>query len=154
MQERTLNHHETDIWTLTEPVLKKNGYRLVDVVLTKQDGQEHLTIYVFAHENMSVEDMAKISETLDGVLDGVEFLDDYMLEISSPGINRVFKHKNEFDIFKGLEVKVLTADGEKFIGECGGTDGENVILQNVEIEDGKKDIVINLANISKAKLFG
>jgi ribosome maturation factor RimP len=103
---------------------------------------------------MSVEDMAKISETLDGVLDSVEFLDDYMLEISSPGINRVFKHKNEFDIFKGLEVKVQTADGEKFIGECGGIDGENVILQNVETDEGKQNIVINLANISKAKLFG
>ena len=154
MQERTLNHHETDIWTLTEPVLSKAGYKLVDVVLTKQDGQAHLTIYVFAHERMSVEDMAKISGTLDGVLDGVDFLDDYMLEISSPGINRVFRHKHEFDIFKGLEVKVQTADGQKFIGECGGLDGDNVTLKNVDTDEGKKDIAINLENISKAKLFG
>lgn len=154
MQDRILNHYEIDIRALTEPVLLKAGYRLVDAVLSKQDGQAHLTIYVFAHERMSVEDMAKVSDILSGVLDSADYLDDYMLEISSPGIDRVFKSKSEFDIFKGLQVRVKTADGQRYIGINGGLDGDTVMLQGAETEDGKKDIAINLDNITKAKLFG
>ena len=83
MQDRILNQHERDIFDRVMPILEKDGYQLVDVVMTKQDGQAHLTLFVYAHENMSVEDMANISGKLDGVLDNVEFLDDYICAATS-----------------------------------------------------------------------
>ena len=58
------------------------------------------------------------------------------------------------DFFNSKPLPGSMARVSTYVNRLRQQHGENVILQNVETDEGKQNIVINLDNISKAKLFG
>ncbi len=159
MQEKTLTRLEREIFENLDGFVTDKGYNLVDVTLSNVGSQSILSIYVYQQDHMTLNDLAKLSAEIEPVLDGIESLtNSYLLEVTSPGINRTFKHLREFDIFKGQTVKVVTADGKKIIGTNEGLSGENVTIKDGSLLDqkdtDKQDYIININDINKAKLFG
>ena len=117
-----------------EPPLAAMGYRLVRVVLTSG---RRATLQVMAErlddEPMTVEDCAQISHSVSALLDVADPLPGaYMLEISSPGIDRPLVRAEDYDRFCGLEAKIELArplNGRKrFRGRLLGTSGGSVRL--------------------------
>lgn len=73
---------------------------------------------------------------------------DFYLEIASPGITRTFKNKEEYSVFAGNRVKILTFDDNEYIhGELLGS--ENGIV-SLKVED--EVIEIKIDDIQKGKL--
>ena len=149
MKERKQSSLENLIENKVQPFLANLGYSLVETEFANIKGSSKVTLFLYNKSDMSVDDLARLSKKISPVMDELDFLkNDYLLELSSPGITRVFKNLKEFDIFKGHIIQIVK-DQEILIGECRGIENDNLLLLiNNEIKQ------INLESINKAKLYG
>jgi ribosome maturation factor RimP len=136
-----------------EPSLLAMGYRLVRVVITSG---RRPTLQVMAERlddrPMTVEDCTQISHSVSAILDVADpIAGAYMLEISSPGIDRPLVRAEDYDRFSGFEARIELArpiEGRKrFRGRLLGTSAESVRLAT---ETG--EVRLPLADVARAKL--
>jgi ribosome maturation factor RimP len=136
-----------------EPSLEALGYRLVRVVITSG---RRATLQVMAErlddQPMTVDDCAQISHSVSALLDVADPIPGaYMLEISSPGIDRPLVRTEDYDRFTGFEAKIELArpiDGRKrFRGRLLGTSRGNVRLAT---ETGEAELPLDA--VGRAKL--
>ncbi|HEX4183597.1 MAG TPA: ribosome maturation factor RimP [Caulobacteraceae bacterium] len=145
---------------LLDPVAEAAGYELVRVRL--MSGSQSRRLQIMAERpplpgewgEMNVDDCTRLSRAVSEVLDAADPIEgDYLLEVSSPGIDRPLTRLKDFETFEGLEARLeldRLADGRKrFKGELAGIDGDNVAL-NQEGED--ETVLIPFAWITEAKL--
>lgn len=137
-----------------EPPLSAMGYRLVRVVITSG---RRATLQVMAErlddQPMTVEDCALISRSVSPLLDVADpIAGAYMLEISSPGIDRPLVRAEDFDRFSGFEAKIELGrplNGRKrFRGRLLGTAAGNVRLST---EIGETELPLDA--VARAKLI-
>jgi ribosome maturation factor RimP len=136
-----------------EPSLEAMGYRLVRVVITSG---RRATLQVMAErlddQPMTVENCAQISHQVSAILDIADpIAGAYVLEISSPGIDRPLVRAEDFDRFSGFEARIELAqpiEGRKrFRGRLLGISGESVRLAT-----GTGEMILPLADVARAKL--
>ena len=136
-----------------EPALTDMGYELVRVAI---NGAEMKTVQIMAEradrQDMTVDDCEKISHTASALLDVADpFNGRWVLEVSSPGIDRPLVKLADYERFKGEEAKVeLTndIDGRKrFKGVLKGVQGSTITM---DFEGS--DISFDFADVAKAKL--
>ncbi|HEX3064449.1 MAG TPA: ribosome maturation factor RimP [Candidatus Polarisedimenticolia bacterium] len=143
-----------DIARLVEPVLQGMGYELVRVHYGSGSGRPTLQIMAerLDRQPMTVDDCAEISRNLSAILDVEDPLDDaYLLEVSSPGIDRPLVRPQDYERFAGFEARVeLTRPIEgrrRFRGRIGElADG------TVRIIESAGEYRLPLEQIDKAKL--
>ena len=92
----------------TEPLLTENGFELVDLKVLKMGGKLLLQFFIDRPEGgVTLEDCGVMSDKLGSYFDMNNVLEGgYILEISSPGIDRVLKKEKDFLKFKGSKVKI------------------------------------------------
>lgn len=79
---------------------------------------------------VTVEDCARVSRALEALLDGRDDVpESYLLEVSSPGMNRPIKKRRDFERYAGREVAVqgvgpLAGRGKRLEGILLGVEGE------------------------------
>jgi len=138
---------------IIEPSLEAMGYRLVRVALT---GAQRPTLQVMAERRdeaaMTVEDCANISRSISALLDVADpIAGAYMLEVSSPGIDRPLVRPEDYDRFAGFEARidlVEPLDGRKrFRGRLLGR-----AEQDVRLIGEAGEVRLPLAAIARAKL--
>ena len=125
------------------PVIEDLGFELVRVRLMSG---KTTTLQVMADKpegGVEVDDLAQINTALGAVLDVEDpILDEYTLEVSSPGIDRPLTRLKDFDAFEGYEAKLETEeliDGRRrFKGELAGIDGDEVLINVTEGTIGLK----------------
>ena len=140
---------------LIEPTIKNLGYELVRVQLFSSPKGGPSTLQVMAEDEdgtMNVEGCAKISREISVIMDVEDPIDsEYVLEVSSPGLDRPLTRLKDFVNYAGFETKVemnKTVDNRKrYRGKLLGTE-DNLILMDVEGEVCKLDF----SDIQKAKL--
>ena len=137
---------------LLQPLIEERGLKLVDVEYITA-GKPVLRIYVYNPEGTSIEDCEWISRRIGALLDIEDLIPvSYILEVSSPGLDRKLKNKEEYDIFKGRDVKIVLSEpieeGKNvYEGVLQGLEDDNVFLET----DGET-IKIPLEKISKTNL--
>ena len=106
---------------------------------------------------IDVDDCAAISTAVSAVLDVEDPVEDnYILEVSSPGIDRPLTRLKDFDMWQDYEARVETTeliDGRRrFKGRLAGTDGDEVLI---EIDEAGEMLTIGLKFdwLSDAKLI-
>lgn len=123
---------------IVQPVIEDLGYELVRL---RYMGGKTPTLQIMADKpdgGIEVDDCAKISRELGAVLDVEDpIVDEYALEVSSPGIDRPLTRLKDFEAWAGFEVKMETSeliDGRKrFKGELRGVEDDEIL---VEIPEG------------------
>jgi ribosome maturation factor RimP len=118
---------------LLEPILTENDYELVDVEYVKEAGNQYLRVYVDKEGGFTVDDCEIVSRALEVKLDELDPIQDaYILEVSSPGLDRPLKNEKDFkkSVGKEVEVKLYQGiDGQKeFIGVLKAYDDNTVTL--------------------------
>lgn len=121
------------IATLIEPSLLAMGFLLVRV---RFGGTKRPTLQIMAERpdgTMSVEDCAEVSRAISALLDVEDPISsEYILEVSSPGIDRPLVKLDDYRRFAGYEAKIETAmpvEGRKrYRGRIVGIDGEDVLV--------------------------
>ncbi len=102
-----------EIARIIEPSLDAMGYRLVRLMQT--GGLRRPTLQVMAERRdeapMTVEDCAEISRAVSALLDVADpIAGAYMLEVSSPGIDRPLVRPEDYDRFAGFEARDRAGD--------------------------------------------
>ena len=131
------------------------GFELVRVQFG--GGQHRPTLQIMAEridrQPMAVEDCAEISRNLSALLDVEDPVPgSYLLEVSSPGIDRPLVKPADFERFAGfdarLETKAPIEGRKRFRGKLMGVADDRVRL----VEEGV-ELTLPLEQINKAKLL-
>jgi ribosome maturation factor RimP len=144
---------------LIAPVVESAGFELVRVALIAGPS---LTLQVMLEDpatgQMKVDDCARVSRRISAVLDEADPIDsEYLLEVSSPGIDRPLTRLKDFDRWAGHLARVELADGlalngaerKRFQGPLVGTEGESI---RIAVE-GLGEVALPFAAIRTAKLL-
>src|ERR1051325_11746470 len=119
---------------ILEPAVEAAGYRLVRLRIL---GGKSKTLQIVAERpdgTMNVEDCARLSRALSDFLEREDPLEgEYLLEVSSPGIDRPLTRLTDFSRWAGHEAKLeLTAPDasgrRRFKGMLIGLDGNDVVI--------------------------
>jgi ribosome maturation factor RimP len=100
-----------------------------------------------AQESVSVDDCAHVSRDLSAILDVDDVVPNaYVLEVSSPGLDRPLRRPDDYRRFKGRRAKLVmreAVDGQSFFkGRLGGVDDDGDDLRVViETDDGSRHSV-------------
>jgi ribosome maturation factor RimP len=95
------------ITDLIEPILDELGFELVDVDYLSEHGRWVLRIYIDKVGGVSIDDCARISGELGDLIDIKEIVrHEYVMEVSSPGLNRPLKKEADFIRVIGKKIKV------------------------------------------------
>ncbi len=113
---------EKKIWQLVEPLALGLGYEIYDVEYVKEGPNWYLRIMIDIERGINIDDCQSMSEKVSEILDVEDPIDShYILEVSSPGVERILKREKDFLKYIGNEVSISTyapIDGKKtFQGE-------------------------------------
>tara|TARA_B100000315_G_scaffold190065_1_gene180042 strand:- start:1331 stop:1840 length:510 start_codon:yes stop_codon:yes gene_type:complete len=140
------------IQSLIRPIVEAEKMELVDVEY-KVGPNGVLRIFIDKTGGVNVSDCANISTQVGAFLEIENIIENnYVLEVSSPGLDRPLKNKADYDRNKGKLIKVslyAPLEGKKtFTGQIISTDDQKVILK----EKSNKIINIPFADIAKGIL--
>ena len=100
----------TPIQEAIEPVIIGHDCELVDLEYVKEKSQDYLRIYVDKQPNgIDIETIAELSELVGEKLDSMQpdpLPDPYILELSSPGLERPIKKEQDWEKAKGQYIHV------------------------------------------------
>lgn len=141
------------IHSLIHKDVEEKGFELVDMQFNRAKGRYLLRIFIDHENGIRINDCERVSKKISASLDEVDLIPGpYVLEVSSPGLNRLLKKKEDFERFQGKWIKLTFADPHQktqFLdGKILSCDDNILILENKKEE--KHDIP--LASIIKAKL--
>src|SRR6056297_1211417 len=107
---------------IIEPIVEDLGYELVDVEFVKEGSDWFLRVYIDQETGINIDDCTNVSKLISSKLDEVDpITQEYFLEVSSPGIERVLKKDKDLTRFKGsnISIKLFTKyeDKKQFIGK-------------------------------------
>jgi ribosome maturation factor RimP len=142
---------------IVDPVIEGLGFELVRIRLM---GGRTRVLQIMADRpdgGIGVDECGDISTAVSAVLDVEDPLEDnYVLEVSSPGIDRPLTRLKDFEAWKGWEARIETTeliDGRRrFKGDLAGVEGDEVLIT---IEEGAEEVTIGLKFdwLSDAKLI-
>ncbi len=138
--------------SMFEPGIRALGYGLVDVEYTTAAGRNVLRVYIERDRGITVDDCAKVSRQISAVLDVEDpITEPYVLEVSSPGLDRPLVKREDFERFAGETVKVRMRDAESgrrnFRGTLVGVEGDAAV---VDVDNERYRLPI--ARIERARL--
>ena len=136
--------------------MQAQGYRLVRLRLM---GGQRKTLQILAERpdgQMDVEDCVKLSRALSDVLEAADPIsEEYVLEVSSPGIDRPLTAPEDFVRFAGHDARVELMRGvdgrRRFKGLLIGLDGADVVMDVTEANETRR-VRFPFADIDEAKL--
>ncbi len=113
IKEEDLASIEERVEALIKPTIEKMEYDLYDVEYAKEGKNYFLRILIDKPEGIDLEDCEKVNNVINDLLDEADYIkEQYFLEVSSPGIERVLrKNKHiEQNIGKEIQVKLFKKD--------------------------------------------
>ena len=141
---------------LLDPVAEGLGLTIVRLRLMGGTQRRRLQIMAErpADHEINVEECAALSRAVSEVMDAADPISgEYMLEVSSPGIDRPLTRLEDFETFSGLEARLETdrlVEGRKrFKGRVAGVEGQDVL---VDLDDEDETALIPFAWLADAKL--
>src|SRR5712691_6820283 len=141
---------------LRAPAVEAAGYRLVRL---RVKGAARKTLQVMAERpdgQMDVDDCAALSRALSEVLEAADPIsDEYVLEVSSPGIDRPLTAESDFKRFAGHDARVELVHGiegrRRFKGRLMGIEGGDVLM-DVADEKETRSVRFSCSDIAEANL--
>lgn len=138
---------EEKVEKLLQSRINELGYELYDVEYAKEGKNYFLRIFIDKEDGIDLNDCEKVNDGIMELLDEADYIkEQYFLEVSSPGIERVLKKTKHFDSAMGetIEVKLYKPmDKQKDIeGILTGYDEESITMtyENGEISVPRNNI--------------
>ena len=142
---------EENVESLVKDKIEGLGYELYDVLFFKEGPNKILRIVIDNEKGISLDDCEKVNNEVKDLIDEEDLIkEQYYLEISSPGIERLLRKDWQLKKFKGelVEVKLFKKDekgNKNYIGELGETTEKELQLKTDEL------IEIDRKNIAQVK---
>ena len=145
---------EEKVENLIHKTIEDLGYELYDVIYEKEAQDYYLRIFIDTPSGISLEDCEKVNDAINDILDEANYIkEQYFLEVSSPGIERVLRKERHLQANLGKEIICNlfkpVEKSKQIDGILQEFDQDKLVLQ-VEGEEEKKEI--QRKNIAKMKL--
>ncbi len=143
------NKVELTVQEMSLPILEKLHYELVDIEFKKEGSHWVLRIYIDKDGGITLDDCQKASEEISERLDELDPIQQsYLLEISSPGIDRPLTSEKDFAKSKGSLVEIRLykpREGKKiFQGELLGLVNNEIkaLVEGKEMTFNKEEVAL------------
>ena len=134
------------------PFVKTQDMEIVDFEFVKEGPYRYLRVIIDKEAPVTLDDCQLVSQFLNSKLDTLDPIEEqYFLEVSSPGVERVLKKDKEFEKFKGhlVQLKLFQAfEGQKAItGTLVGLIDDHIVIENAQM--GKVEIPKSKVSVTK-----
>jgi len=141
------------VQAIAEQVAIDHGLELVHAEVAGPENKPLVRIFIDKPEGVTHEDCSEVSLHIGTILDVEDFIhSSYILEVSSPGLERGLYRRADYERFAGSFAKVKTrkpiAGQHNFRGRLLGLDGEDVLIE--DRTSGR--VRVPLDSIAKANL--
>lgn len=139
---------------LVTPIAEEMGFFIWDVEFVKEGADKYLRITLDNEEGININDCESFHRAIDPVLDEADPISEsYILEVSSPGIERELKYPEHIEACEGWDVEVrlyAPRNGAKqFRGVLIGYDEED----NIAVEIGEETVTFKPEEIAKIATY-
>ncbi len=144
---------ETKVMGIVEPVVNSLGIRLDYLEIIRMRGKLLLRIFIEKEGGVTIDDCESVSREVEAILDVEDPIpSSYVLEVSSPGLDRPLRGPKDFKRYIGKTARVVTSTPLQnqtfFLGDIENAGDDEVVL----LLQGNKRVVIPYKIISKARL--
>lgn len=95
------------IYELLKRPIEDLGYEIVDIEFAKKYGQMNLTVYIYIERGVTLDDCELVNNAINPILDEADPIPEaYILNVSSPGLDRPFKKQRDYERNYGQEVEI------------------------------------------------
>lgn len=131
-------------------LVQEAGYILVEAKFFQKKASVRAYIIIYSDSGIGTDDCGAIYwKTQPALLEWFHCDEEHLyVEVSSPGLERVFKSQEEYAIFKGKIIKIIKNDGLVVIGKLLGADATQVMVQT-----GNEELKLQFDAIAKTSLF-
>ena len=144
------------VWELAQPIVEGFGLKLWDVRYVKEGAQWFLRVFIDKEDGLvDIIDCENVSRAIDKPLDELDpITDNYILEVSSPGIERELILDSHFEQYIGADIMVkmirpIEGIGKEFKGVLKDYNNGEVTITD---HSGENEIVIAKKDTAFIKL--
>jgi ribosome maturation factor RimP len=122
---------QTQVIELLDGEFARVGYEIEDVVIDARAQPPRITVIADGDTELDLETIAALSRSASSLLDAVKSVEgSYVLEVSSPGVDRPLTSEKHFRRARGRKVELALTDGKQVTGRVG------------ELHDGTLSLVV------------
>lgn len=137
---------------LLRPVVADMGYVFWGIEHLRQGRADLLRIYIDSEPGVTLEDCERVSNRVSGILDVEDpIAGEYLLEVSSPGLDRLLFTPAQYERYIGETVKVRLSgtyeERKRITGRIEAVTGDKLILN-----EAGKEFRIPVDEIDKARI--
>ncbi|HVQ85542.1 MAG TPA: ribosome maturation factor RimP [Mycobacterium sp.] len=105
------------------------GYEIEDVVIDGRARPPRITVIADGDDPLDLDTIATLSRSASALLDDLDRVRDrYVLEVSSPGVDRPLTSEKHFRRARGRKVEIALSDGSQLTGRVGETREHTIAL--------------------------
>ena len=136
---------------LLKDILQDCGVTLYDTEVVSQEDRKIFRVFITSSEGISLEKCTQVTKIISPILDtNPPVSGEYLLEVSSPGIERKLKTIEHFQNSIGELVKLKLSDSSKIRGKLLKVEKDTIFLHD---KATKQEIKIKYSDIIKAKTY-
>lgn len=158
LRRKILSKNLSIIQEAVQPIIESNSCELVDLEYVNERGQYYLRLYVDQKPNgIDIDKIAQLSELVGEKLDAMDpdpLPNPYILELSSPGLERPIKNAKDWEYAKGQYIHVglyQKLEGDKtFEGTLQDVNNDEIKLE-IKIKTRRKTLTIPRRQIANAR---
>jgi ribosome maturation factor RimP len=122
---------QTQVIELLDGEFARAGYEIEDVLIDGRAKPPRITVIADGDTALDLDTVAALSRSASSLLDAVDSIEGgYVLEVSSPGVDRPLTSEKHFRRARGRKVEVALTDGTQLTGRVG------------EVRDGALSLVV------------
>ncbi|OBG26443.1 ribosome maturation factor RimP [Mycobacterium sp. 852002-51057_SCH5723018] len=120
---------QTQVIELLSGEFARAGYEIEDVVIDARTRPPRIAVIADGDDPLDLDTIATLSRSASDLLDRLDGVrDQYVLEVSSPGVDRPLTTDKHFRRARGRKVEVALSDGSRLTGRLGETRDDTVAL--------------------------
>ena len=120
---------QTQVIELLGGQFARAGYEIEDVVIDTRARPPRISVIADGDTALDLDTIAALSRSASALLDGLDGIRDrYVLEVSSPGVDRPLTSAKHFRRARGRKVELALSDGSKLTGRVGETRADTIAL--------------------------
>lgn len=126
MASRLPSHQQ--VMELLDAEFARAGYEIEDVVVDAGAQPPRIAVVADGDAPLDLDTAAALSRSASALLDELDIDSGYVLEVSSPGVQRPLTSAKHFRRARGRKVELTLTDGSTLTGRVGGLDGDTLTL--------------------------
>lgn len=139
---------EQKVIALVEEKIAETGTYLVEV---KVSTTNQIRVYIDNPAGISIQQCVQVSRHIEGNLD--REVEDYELEVSSPGLTQPFKVRQQYEKNVGRDVTVVTNEGVKHTGKLLEADAEGFkVMEKAKKKEEPKQVNFKYDEVKETKV--